>query len=73
MPASVSFELWENRSANIIAEFATQDEALDFVRDTIRGGGVADVLSWSLHRSDAAEPLAYGKALISLMDKHMPV
>ena len=70
--AVVYYELWENRGGNLIAEFDSAEEALRFVRDTVKGGGLADVLSWSLHRSDAAPPVAYGKALFALVDKHMP-
>jgi len=69
----VYYELWENRSGNLIAEFDTEDEALRFVRDTVKGGDLAAVLYWSLHRSDEATPIAYGTALNALADKRMPV
>jgi len=80
----VYYELWENRSGNLLAEFDTEDEALRFVRDTedealrfvrdrLKGDDFAAVLSWSLHRSDQAVPMAYGKALHALVDKQMPV
>jgi hypothetical protein len=72
-PNSVYYELWENRSGNLLAEFDTEDEALRFVRDRLKGGDFAAVLSWSLHRSNQAVPIAYGKALYALVDKHMPV
>jgi hypothetical protein len=69
----VYYELWENRSGNLIAEFDAEDEALQFVRDTIRAAGVAAILTWSLHRSDAAAPIAHGTALYALVDERMPV
>ncbi len=72
-PPSVYYEMWENRSGNLISEFDTEDEALRFVRDTVKAGGLAAVLTWSLHRSEAATPIAYGTALYALVDEHTPV
>ena len=69
----VYYELWENRSGNLLAEFDSEAEALRFVRDTVTGGDFATVLSWSLHRSDEPTPIAYGTALYALVDKQMPV
>jgi hypothetical protein len=71
-PSAVYYELWENRSGNLLAEFDSEDEALQFVRDTVKGGDLATVLSWSLHRSDTATPIAYGTALYALVDQRMP-
>ncbi len=70
---TVYYQLWENRSGNLIAEFDTKDEALWFVRDTVKAGNLATVLTWSLHRSDETAPIAYGEVLYALVDKHMPV
>lgn len=71
--SSPYFELWENRSGNLIADFDTEEEALQFVRDAAAEGCLPDLLSWSLHRSDAAAPIAYGKALYALASKRLSV
>ncbi len=72
-PSAVYYELWENRSGNLIAEFDTEDDALQFVRDAVMSGDLAAVQSWSLHRSDETTALAYGAALYALVNKRMPV
>ncbi len=72
-PGTVYYDLWENRSGNLIAEFNSEDEALKFVRDTFTSGDLTAILSWSLHRSDTATAVAYGKTLSALIDKRMPV
>lgn len=63
------YELWENRTGNLIAEFDSQAEALHYVREAIALGAVGDVLVWSLHRSDEPAPLAYGSTLCALAEE----
>jgi hypothetical protein len=62
------YELWENRTGNLIAEFDSRGEALRYVRGALVLGGVGDVLAWSLHRSDEPAPRAYGSALCALAE-----
>ena len=66
------FELWENRSGNLLAEFDTEEEALGYVRTAAKDLGMPNVLSWSLHRSDSPASIAYGKALYALAERQTP-
>jgi hypothetical protein len=63
------YELWENRTGNLIAEFESQADALRYVREALASGNVGDVLAWSLHRNDEPVPLAYGSALCALAEE----
>jgi hypothetical protein len=72
-PGAVYYEVWENRSGNLLAEFDTEAEALQFVRDAVTAGDLVAMLSWSLHRSDTATPVAHGTALYALVDQRLPV
>ena len=71
--SSPYYELWENQSGNLLADFDTVEAALRFVRGALKEGGRVEVLSWSLHRSDMATPVAYGKALRALANKRTPI
>ncbi|HZU75545.1 MAG TPA: hypothetical protein VFA70_02205 [Dehalococcoidia bacterium] len=63
----------ENQSGNLLAEFDTEGAAPGFVRESILSGARASVLSWSMHRSDRAEPAAYGQTLAGVAKRRAPV
>jgi hypothetical protein len=67
--AEMIYELWDTGSRNVIGTFATREEALAIVRDTIAFSGVAVAESLLLGQEDKAgrsRLTAEGKALISL-------
>ena len=47
--------LWETRSGNIINDYATEEEALAVVRETIDQYGVPAVVTFSLVRETAQD------------------
>ena len=47
------FALWETRSGNIINDYATEEEALAVVRETIEQYGLPAVATFSLVRETA--------------------
>ncbi len=49
------FALWETRSGNIINDYATEEEALAVVRETIEQYGVPAVATFSLVRETAQD------------------
>ena len=64
----IRFELWDWRSGNIVADFASEEEALASVRETIRAQGRAAAAGLMLGTNDEAGegvPIAEGDALIA--------
>ncbi len=59
------FALWETRSGNIINDYATEEEALAVVRETIEQYGLSAVVTFSLVRETPRHTtlLAEGQAL----------
>lgn len=49
------FALWETRSGNIINDYATEEEALAVVRETIEQYGLSAVATFSLVRETAQD------------------
>ena len=49
------FALWETRSGNIINDYATEEEALAVVRETIEQYGLPAVATFSLVRETAQD------------------
>ena len=61
------FQLWELESANLIADYDSEEAALDLVRTAVRRHGRDYVLSWELAvapEDGDAETLACGEELI---------
>lgn len=66
------FELWDARSGNIVADFASEEEALGSVRETIRTLGREVAADLMLGTNDAAGEgmlIAEGDALIALAEQ----
>jgi hypothetical protein len=62
------FELWDARSGNIVADFASEEEALRSVRETVRTLGREFAADLMLGTNDAAGEgvlIAEGDALIA--------
>lgn len=61
------FELWELESANLIADYETEEAALELVRTAVRAHGRDYVLTWELAiapEDGDAETVASGEDLI---------
>lgn len=61
----MTYELWNMRTGNAIGEFATEVQALAFVRDAIarNGSGYADLLFLGATSRGRSKPIAQGSAL----------
>lgn len=64
--AAKTFEIWDLETRNIVDDFATEQDALDAVRDALRRHGRAYVRPWALGRFTRAKAVAIaeGDALI---------
>ena len=65
--AASSYALWDMVTANFVAEFASEDEALQFVRGVIDDGQRDIVKGWALGREEAdgdGEQIAFGSQLV---------
>lgn len=68
----MAYELWDQRAANLLADFETEAAALAAVRALTDQHGPDVVHAWSLalaHEDDEGEthPVAAGAALLALM------
>jgi hypothetical protein len=63
--AAMVYELWDTESANIIDTFATEEEALHVVRETMATYGRHSVRAWALGSDENDDPASviYGDAL----------
>lgn len=59
------YEVWDNKTGNVIDEFEDEASALAFVRATVALRGVAAVLNWSLDGPDRSAPPIFGQALLA--------
>jgi hypothetical protein len=67
------YELWDARSGNIVADFASEDEALDSVRETVRTLGRAAAADLMLGTNDLAGEgalIAEGDVLIDRAEQY---
>ena len=68
----IAYELWETRSGNLIASYASEDLALDVVAKTVARYGEDNASSFALLQADEAdedaEPktIATGRELVAL-------
>ena len=60
------FEVWDLVSGNAITDFATEAEALAFVRDAIAQFGRGHVCGWGMSRPDDVGESLSGEALVDL-------
>ena len=63
----MAYELWETRTSNMIADFPTEQLALDAVREAIEIHGRAYVEMWGLAYEDQwgrTKAIAHGDALV---------
>ncbi len=56
-------ELWDDKAANLIDEFANEADALAVVREIVLRDGKEAVSSWALDRYEG-KPMFRGQALI---------
>lgn len=64
----MAYELWDRESANIVGEFDTENDALEFVRRMVKTHGPGVVLPWALAFEDDADEthsIAVGEELLS--------
>jgi hypothetical protein len=61
----VTYEIWNNKTGNVIDEFDDEASALAFVRETVALRGVTAVADWSLDGPDRTLPPLYGRALLA--------
>lgn len=59
------YELWDNRSANLIDWFDEEADALAYVRETVESCGPAAVAEWALDHLGVDEPPLSGAPLIA--------
>ncbi len=60
----MGYELWDNKTLNLIDSFDDEATALAAVRTVILRDGPPAVQSWALDRVDGAAPPLQGRALI---------
>lgn len=61
----MAVELWDEQSANLIDDFASEAEALRELRAIIERDGEAAIRTWALDRYDG-KPMIRGKELVTL-------
>lgn len=60
----MGYELWDNKTLNLIDSFDDEPTALAAVRVVILRDGPVAVESWALDRVDGAAPPLQGRALV---------
>jgi len=64
----MAYEIWETSTRNLVADFPSEEEALDVVRKTLRKHGAGHVSTWLLTYEDenaTTSRLAAGMVLVA--------
>jgi len=68
---TVAIELWDERTANLIDDFASEAEALQELRAIILRDGEQAIRAWALDRYDG-KPMIRGSELVALALRAIP-
>lgn len=72
----MAYELWDMQTANLVGDYATQEDALEDVRQTLLTSGRAAIEPLSLAfetESGETRSIASGKSLIELAEMSTPL